>query len=337
MSSDRKERLVKTIDRLSQNIGKRPTRKKLVEPNVLGGEFTVARHEARGEKQSRQYDFDNLCSDFFVPGLYASGGRDSLVFMDVAIFRLSKRDKRAGEVIHYQLSDGFVEVKAGPDGMASIWDYDIVLMMASHLTESMNRYREGRGEKPGKTFRPRVSDILKFARRGSGTRQINEIEPALDRLRGTTIKTVRRKGAFRVAEAEGLIARYSVVSRTRSGRISSVEIGVPEWLYREVVENSNPDVLAVSSDYFLIKGGIERFIYRLARRAAGRGRAGNAKWSFQLLYERSGSEGTYAKFCFGLRGLIRTATLPDYKLEEEAGLSGPQLIMTYRGSVSSNS
>ena len=27
-----------------------------------------------------------------------------------------------------------VEVKAGADGMASIWDYDIVLMMISHLT-----------------------------------------------------------------------------------------------------------------------------------------------------------------------------------------------------------
>lgn len=72
--------------------------------------------------------------------------------MDVAVFRLSKKDKRAGELIRYDLPDGYVEVSAGAHGMASAWDYDIVLMMVSHLTEAMNRYREGKGGKPGECF-----------------------------------------------------------------------------------------------------------------------------------------------------------------------------------------
>ena len=63
--------------------------------------------------------------DFFVPALYDVGGRDSRHIMDVAVFRLGKKDKRAGELIRYELSDGFVEVTAGPYGMASVWDYDI--------------------------------------------------------------------------------------------------------------------------------------------------------------------------------------------------------------------
>ena len=109
--------------------------------------------------------------DFFVPTLYDVGARDSRSIMDVAVFRLSKRDKRAGEVIHYELTDGYVEVKAGPDGMASVWDYDLVLMMVSHMTEAMNRYREGKGEKPGRVYRPHISDILKFCRRVDGGRQ----------------------------------------------------------------------------------------------------------------------------------------------------------------------
>jgi hypothetical protein len=111
-----------------------------------------------------------------VPSLYDVGTKDSRSIMDVAVFRLSKKDKRAGGVIRYELSDGYVEVKAGPDGMASVWDYDLVLMMVSHLTEAMNRYREGRGEKPGRTYRPHVSDILKFCRRGDGRRQADEVE-----------------------------------------------------------------------------------------------------------------------------------------------------------------
>ena len=58
-------------------------------------------------------------------------------------------------MIRYDLPDGgYVEVSSGHYGMASVWDYDLVLMAISHLTESMNRYREGRGEKPGRVYKP---------------------------------------------------------------------------------------------------------------------------------------------------------------------------------------
>ncbi|KVR98563.1 replication protein RepA [Burkholderia vietnamiensis] len=273
--------------------------------------------------------------DFFVPALYDVGARDSRSIMDVAVFRLSKREKRAGEVIRYDLPDGYVEVKAGPDGMASIWDYDIVLMLVSHLTEAMNRYREGKGEKPGRTFRPHTRDILKFCRKGDGARQFEEIEAALDRLQGTTIKSVRevsRGGtrAMREVESEGLISHYRALLRTDTGKVASVEIEVPNWIYREVTEGKRPEVLKVHPDYFLIDPGIGRFVYRLARRAAGKGAA---KWSFRTLYDRSGSRGTFKKFCFTLRKIIAADGLPEYLLQEEAGQTGPQLIMTHRNAV----
>jgi len=271
-------------------------------------------------------------TDFFVPGLYDVGGRDSRHIMDVAPFRLSKDKKRAGEMIRYELSDGYVEVSAGAHGMASVWDYDIVLMVVSHMTEAMNRYRDGKGEKPGRTFKPHVSDILKFARRGDGTRQLAEIEAALDRLKGTTIKSVRERTGpngkkMREVEAEGLISRYKVLSRTDTGRISSVEIEAPQWIYQEIVDGKQPDVLSVHPDYFLIAPGIGRFVYRLARRAAGKSAA---KWSFHTIYERSGSTGEFKNFSRHLRKIIAANDLPEYDLREEAGQSGPQLIMTHR-------
>jgi plasmid replication initiation protein len=271
-------------------------------------------------------------ADFFVPSLYDVGGRDNRTVMDVAVFRLSKSNKRAGEVIRYELPDGYVEVKAGPDGMASVWDYDIVLMMVSHLTEAMNRYRDGKGEKPGRTFKPHVSDILKFARRGDGSRQVEEVEKALDRLKGTTIKTVRERTGedgrtMREVEAEGLINRYSVLARTDTGRVNAVEIEAPAWIYQEITGGKQPDVLTVHPDYFLIEPGIGRFVYRLARRAAGKG---TAKWSFQTIYERSGSTGTFNKFRENLRKIIKSNDLPEYALREEVGQSGPQLVMAHR-------
>jgi plasmid replication initiation protein len=271
--------------------------------------------------------------DFFVPTLYDVGARDSRSIMDVAVFRLSKRDKRAGEVIHYELKDGYVEVKAGPDGMASVWDYDLVLMMVSHMTEAMNRYREGKGEKPGRVYRPHISDILKFCRRGDGGRQAEEVEGALDRLKGTTIKNVRERPSpngqriMREVEAEGLISSYKVVSRTDNGKIAAVEIEAPRWLHQEITEGKRPEVLTVHPDYFLIEPGIGRFIYRQARRAAGKNQA---VWAFQTLYERSGSAGTLKKFTFTLRKLIEANDLPEYHLEEDQGQNGPLLVMTNR-------
>ncbi len=132
--------------------------------------------------------------------------------------------------------------------------------------------------------------------------------------------------------AEGLIARYRVLSRTDTKKIASVEIEAPEWIYREVVEGKKPDVLTVHPDYFLIEPGIGRFLYRLARRAAGQTQA---KWSFQSIYERSGSTGTLKKFSENLRKVITANDLPEYDLREEAGQSGPQLIMSHRNALPS--
>lgn len=271
----------------------------------------------------------------FVSSLSEVSARDSRSMMDVAVFRLSKGDKREGQMSRYNLSDGYVEVTAGPYGMASIWDYDIVLLLTSYLTEGMNRYRDGRCEKPGRVIKLRVSDILEFCRKGDGTRQFVEVEGALDRLKGTIIKSVREspprngKRSMREVESEGLIGGYRAMSRTRTGRMASVEIETPSWLYREVTSGTKPDILTVHSDYFLIKSGIGRFVYRLARRAAGKD---DAKWAFKTLYARSGSTGTFEKFAENLRVVIARDDLPEYCLVEEIGLSGSQLVMTRRSS-----
>ncbi len=273
--------------------------------------------------------------DFFIPAMWDVSTKDSRSLMDVAVFRLSKRDKRAGETIRHVLADGYVEVKAGPDGMASIWDYDIVLMAISYLAEGAKAYRAGRAEKPGRVFRPHISDVLKFCRRSDGGRQYEEIEAALDRLKNTTLKFVRTrpgKGGrvVREADAEGLISNYRTISYAETGRLMSVEIELPTWIYREVVDAKHPEVLTIDPAFFLIDLGIGRFLYRLARRAAGRG---SAKWSYETIYQRSGSTGTFKKFTYALRQIIAANDLPEYTLSEEGGVSGPQLLMTHRGAT----
>lgn len=271
-------------------------------------------------------------ADFFVPGVWDVAAKDNRGIMDVAVFRLSKKHARANEVMTHSLPDGHVRVTSGPDGMASIWDYDIVLMGVSHLTEAMNRHRAGLGEKPGRTFRPHVSEILKFCRQSDGGRQYEAVESALRRLKQTTVEIVRRRQgrggrSIRVIEGAGLINDYRAMSYEDTGHVASVEIELPKWLYEAVVETEHPEVLTMHPDYFLMTPGLGRFVYRLARVAAGRG---EARWSFRLIYERSGSQGAFKRCTFDLRELIKANDLPEYELVEELGQDGPVLVMRYR-------
>jgi len=315
--------------------GPKPTGEESLEGDLFDSVWSEPEQTAAPTSNIRTPPPGDSQPDFFVPTLYDVGTRDSRSIMDVAVFRLSKRDKRAGELIRYELPDGYVEVSAGPYGMASIWDYDLVLMMVSHMTEAMNLYREGKGEKPTRIYRPHVKSILKFCRRGDGGRQADEIEAALDRLLTTTIKNVRNRNQpsddgqdmLDDKKSQGLISSYGIKSRNKSGKIEQVEIEAPEWLFNEITAGKRPDVLTVHPEYFLIEPGIGRFIYRVARRAAGKDQA---VWAFHTLYQRSGSTGTLKKFTENLRKVIAANDLPEYQLEEEQGQSGPLLVMTHR-------
>ena len=60
---------------------------------------------------------------------------------------------------------------------------------------------------------------------------------------------------------------------------------LPDWLFDGIVMKGG--VLTIHEDYFLLTGGIERWLYRVARKHAGQQEAG---WQFTMrqLYEKSG-------------------------------------------------
>lgn len=292
---------------------------------------------ARAGSSLRKAPLGDEQLDFFVPSLYDLATKDTRSTMDVAIFRLSKKDKRPNTRVRCELSNGYVEIQSGASGMASVWDYDVILMAISHLMQAVNQHRAGKGDMPGRVFRPSVSEILKFCRRSDGGRQYDEIEAVLDRLHTTTVKVVRNvKGKGdkirRIGNAEAFITRYRTVADAKSGRVATVEMEIADWIYEEVAAGS-PMVLTMHPDYFRIEQGIGRFVYRLARISAGRT---DCTWKFQTLYERSNSAGTFKEFCRMLRtGILASNDLPDYSIEEIAGLEGPMMRMTHRDHLQS--
>ena len=126
-----------------------------------------------------------------------------------------------------------------------------------------------------------------------------------------------------------MISRYKVI-HNKAGNPEHLEIEMSDWMYREITEGKNPDVLTVHPDYFLIDPGIARFVYRLARRSAGKD---SARWAFSTIYERSGSTGPLKKFSFSLRKLIEANDLPEYHLSEGKGQKGPILEITHHDTM----
>lgn len=258
--------------------------------------------------------------------------RDSWILMDVAAFRLSKSPARVNESIRYTVKDGHVEVRSGSFGMATIWDYDIVIMAISHLTHRMNLYNSGKAAFPDRIFRPSVAQINSFCGRTKGGSQTERLEEALDRLHTTTIKVVRNRMdqpgiPIRQAQHESFISSYRTTSHPGSGKLITAEIEIPRWLYEQVTGQHNAGVLQIHQHYFQIKSGIGRFLYRLARRAAGND---HACWSFKLLHERSGSPSSLKKFSQNLCRAIRANDLPEYDLQIIDGKHGKVLAMQHR-------
>jgi plasmid replication initiation protein len=271
---------------------------------------------------------------FFVPSIYDAPIKDDVNLMDVAPFSLSKKPREG--VLRYELKDCLITIEGGAEaGLATVFDYDIFLNMVSYLAEEVKRFRsdEAKGLRPSlpaKVYRPSAAHILKFCRRSDGGRQYDEIEEALRRLVKTSITITNLTGGKRrQVDTRPLIGEYRVVSTTNTGKVDEIEITIPDWVYSSVVRADKVlPLLTLNPDYFLISSGIGRFIYRLARKAAGRT---TAYYTVADLHERSGSKQELRFFVRDLKDFVaRTQSFPDYELALSKGKDGLILSMKRR-------
>lgn len=307
--------------------------------SIIGKEFSKALDSEIPPSASKVYRAPPLDDDqlmFFVPTVHDAPLKDEVNLMDVAPFSLSKTIRHG--IIRYELKDSVITVEGGAEtGIANAYDYDIFLNMVSYLAEEMRRYRAAertgrRPSLPSQIYRPTAVQILKFCRRGQGGKQYEELESALDRLQATRIKIVNlANGSRRDAEAFPLIGRYKAVSRTTQDKVEQVEIEIPKWVYDGVVKpDGKPSILTLSPDYFLIAKPIARFLYRLARKAAG---ATEAFYKMQDLHYRSGSQLPLHKFRQTVEAIVaatKDEPLPDYDLMLRDGREGLVLHMKRR-------
>ncbi len=234
--------------------------------------------------------------------------KDELCLMDIATFTLTKQPDLENLTLEYELKDAKVTVSGLPQrGIATVYDYDIVLYIVSHLAKEMNKVKriindaEEKKKKnprskvivnpklPSRFFEPDIDTLLEFCGRPAGGLQYDAIHQSLLRLQGTSVAIEKlTTDGYRRAGAFSYINGFDIIARTDKGIVRKVKIEIPSWIYDGIVRIETPTVLSLNREYFDLTEGIQRFLHRYARKIAGFG--GTIKVSVKELHEKSGSK-----------------------------------------------
>jgi len=247
--------------------------------------------------------------DFFLDALVDAPIKEDRALLEFPFFSLAKRPRM--EPIVYSDDRVTIEVAPSHKGVATVWDRDVLIYLTSLINERMER-----GEPVSRTVRFPAHDFLIVTQRAKpgqvGAKAYDAFLDALERLRGTTVKTSISAAEVRERRGFGWIDNFRVVEIERPGgrrRMKAVEVTLNDWTFRAITKERR--VLTVNRDYFQLTGGIERRLYELARKHCG----DQASWSITLprLAEKVGVSGELRKFKAELKDIIARDPLPDYR------------------------
>src|SRR5216683_3337746 len=185
-----------------------------------------------------------------------------------------------------------------------------ILYKASDIEVQVFVRPENLGLVTSRFFRFTPYQLLRGVGRPTGNQQYLLLKAALTRLQSTVIATTIRNGEHWRRRQFSWINEWEEMS-TRNGRVEGMEFVLPDWFYSSVIDRSL--VLTIDPAYFRLTGGIERWLYRVARKHAGRQWHG---WVFEFahLHAKSGSLARVSDFALDIRRIAARQRLPGYRL-----------------------
>jgi plasmid replication initiation protein len=264
--------------------------------------------------------------DLFIPLMGDLPLKDQRETMERPFFSLQKR-KRV-KPIEYSSPDGetWVKIEAIPAyGMATIWDADILIWAASTL----NRMREQGVNDIPRTLRTTSYDLLRAIKRDTSGRAYQELQAALQRLQTTSISTSIRAPKRRTKAGFNWLDKWTLEVDPETDQPRGMTITLSDWVYEGIVGERS--LLTMHQDYFLLTGGLERALYRIARKHAGNQRGG---WTcrVEVLRDKTGSDSKPKEFNRMLRKVVEADQLPDYAMEMAMTADGsPAVLFRLRG------
>ena len=264
--------------------------------------------------------------DLFIPLMGDLPLKDQRETMERPFFSLQKR-KRV-KPIEYSSPDGetWVKIEAIPAyGMATIWDADILIWAASTL----NRMREQGANDVPRTLRTTSYDLLRAIKRGTSGRAYQELQAALQRLQTTSISTSIRAPKRRTKAGFNWLDKWTLEVDPDTDQPRGMTITLSDWVYEGIMGERS--LLTMHQDYFLLTGGLERALYRIARKHAGNQRGG---WTcrVEVLRDKTGSDSKPKEFNRMLRKVVEANQLPDYAMEMATTADdSPAVLFRLRG------
>ena len=250
--------------------------------------------------------------------------RDAQDLMAYPFFSLAKSHRSVP--IDFRSGQVAIRVEAVPEhGMATIWDADVLIWAASQIVEARDA-----GLRTSRLMAATPYEILTFVGRGTSVRDYHRLKAALDRLQSTTVATTLRQAAERRMHRFSWINEWTERA-DRSGRPDGIDLIVPDWFYRAVLDDAlvhqlyfitltrragNVDAIDPRNARHVTSSLVSRGLYRLVRKHAGRQARG---WAFDFahLHAKSASLSRFSAFAFELRDVVRRQPLPGYQLGVE--------------------
>jgi len=242
--------------------------------------------------------------DLFLDSLVGAPFKDDRALMEFPFFSLQKSPRM--KPLIYDDGKVRVEVRPGERGIATIWDKDVLIYLASIINDRIEK-----GLPVEKTIRFAAHNLLRSTGRGSGKRAYELLFDAMFRLRSTTIITTIASGEMKERRGFGWIETFRVLEKRNKGGhqvMSSCEITLNDWMFRAIVQDRR--VLTIDSSYFKLTMGLKRRLYELARKHCGR----QDRWVISLpkLIDKCGSVLEPRFFKPQLRRVVDDDDLPEY-------------------------
>lgn len=234
--------------------------------------------------------------------------RDVIDLMEFPFVALSK--DRINPLIYENDDKTQKVVISGHRGhfIASIYDWDIILIVAGRIQEILNNG----SDIPSRNVTIPRHELLKALHRQGGRKEQKNLEKSLDRLKSTLINTTVNNKDLRHRAGFGFIDSWGYLERKNDRETRIIHISLSDWLYELCCAQGS--LLKSNKLYFDITSGLKKFLYRTARKHAGYNKDG---WEFSLknLYDKSGSESNLKLFKSKIKSAISDNDLPDYSLE----------------------
>jgi plasmid replication initiation protein len=208
----------------------------------------------------------------------------------------------------YATPEVSIEVRPSARGVATIYDKEIVLYIASLMATKLEH-----GLPVAQDFVFTAHDLFSVTGSNHSARSYSRLADALERLQGTQIRTNIEAGG---EGEEGFFSWLSEArlqyARSRNGekRLKAVKVRLCDWLFRAILRDGQ--VLDYAATYFQL-GPIERRIYEVARSTCVDGEA--LEIDLPTLRLQIGFQNPLANFRMAMKQIAAEDTVPDYHLE----------------------